>query len=435
MPEKVGRNMENDKQMNNNSLEKVKQTFLNDDLLTKKSKPEIYSLPEEFAKSKRNKSFLVYGMILLYASAIGLGVYLLTSTEEQKSKRVEVNIAEFKQFNLDELLEKKREDEQKLAQLQKELAKVKADSLEQIRKLTPEEQRKAMADLNEKLQKLEADYDIEVKQNKKTLKQLEKSVAKEKKRGEKSARKAEKLVEDYQKLNQKKNEDLQAITERYDKKVAILQAEFNEDLESLVARYNPTFSKGKIAVVLDSNFEVSPKGSWNKYIKTLVNDGIISQQQADGIRQKIQGQTVIIESLQEIGFINSIPLALKKLEQVTSSIISDYEAVCEKLMGLIDQKNKKTDSMEYALNYLALNNGADGFVLDIRQSAQLIIYLNGNASVASGDLAQIFKNDADSVLIAEIQLYPENGLITAKIKKRFGSAKIEPYDKVLLKTN
>lgn len=427
--------MENDKQMKNYSLEKVKQSFLNDDLLTKKSKPEIYSLPEEFAKSKRNKSYLVYGMILLYASAIGLGVYLLTSAEEQKSKRVEINIAEFKQFNLDELLEKKRADEQRLAELQKELAKVKADSLEQIRKLTPEEQRKAMAELNQKLQKLEEEYKAEVNQNKKTLKQLQKTVAKEQKRSEKKAREAEKLAEDYQKLTEKKNEDLQEITERYDKKVAKLQAEFNEELENLVARYNPTFSKGKIAAVLDSNFEVPPKDSRNKYLKTLVKGGIINQHQFDGLSQKIQSQTVIIESLQEIGFINSIPVALKKLEQVSSSIISDYEAICEKLMGLIDQKNKKTDSMEYALNYLAQNNGADGFVLDTRQSTQLIIYLNGNTSMAPGDLAQIYKNNADGVLIAEIQLYPENGLITAKIKKRFGSAKIEPYDKVLLKTN
>ena len=421
--------------MNKYNLDKVKQTFLNDDLLTKKPKPKVYSLNDEFAKSKRNKSFLVYGIILFYALIIGFGVYLLTSLEDQKNKRVEVNIAEFKQFNLNELLEKKKEDERKLAQLQKELAKVKADSLEQIRKLTPEEQRKAMAELNQKLQRLEEEYKSEVKQNKKTLKQLKKSVAKEQKRSEKKVREVEKLAEDYQKLTEKKNEDLHEITERYDKKVAKLQAEFNEDLENLVARYNPTFSRGKIAAVLDSNFEVSHKGSWNKYIKTLMKYGIINQQQLDGLRQKIQSQTVIIESLQEIGFINSIPLALKKLEQVSSSIINDYEAVCKKLMGLIDQKNKKTDSMEYALNYLARNNGANGLVLDIRQSAQLIIYLNGNASVASGDLAQIFKNNADSVPIAEIQLFPENGLITAKIKKRFGSAKIEPYDKVLLKTN
>lgn len=420
--------------MKNYSIEKVKQTFLNDDLLTKKSKPEIYSLPEEFAKSKRNRSYLVYGMILLYISAIGFGVYLLTSAEEQKNKRVEVNIAEFKQFNLDELLEKKREDEQKLAELQKELAKVKAESLEQIRKLTPEEQRKAMAELNQKLQRLEEEYKSEVNQNKKTLKQLQKSVAREQKRSEKKTREAEKLAEDYQKLTEKNKENLQKITESYDKKIAKLQAEFNKELEDLVARYNPTFSKGKIAAVLDSNFEFSQKDFWNKYNKTLVKNGIINQQQLDGLHQKIQSQTVIIESLQEIGFINSIPLALNKLQQISSSIISDYEAICEKLMGLIDQKNKKTDSMEYALNYLVQNNGADGFVLDTRQSAQLIIYLKENAPVASGDLAQIFKNNDDSVPIAEIRLYPGNGLITAKINKRFGSAKIEPYDKVLLKT-
>jgi len=374
-------------------------------------------------------------MILLYASAIGFGVYLLTSAEEQKSKRVEVNITEFKQFNLDELLKKKKEDEQKLALLQKELAKVKADSLEQIRKLTPEEQRKAMAELNAKLQKLEAEYATEVKQNKKSLKQLEKSMSKQKKSSEKSARKAEKLVENYYKLSQKKSADIQELNEEYERKIVKLREEYNDNLEQLMARYNPTFSGGEITAVLGSAYQVTKQRSWNKNAKVLIKDGILSEQQISGLRQKINNQSVIIENLQEVGFINSIPLALEKLEELSSSIISGYEAICEKLMSLIDQKNKQTDSIEYAINYLAQNNGADGFVIDIRQSAQLIIHLSPDILVTKGAIAQVLKNDPNSIPIAEIQLYPEGDLITAKIKKRFGSAKIEPFDKVLLKTN
>lgn len=383
----------------------------------------------------RTLLFLVYGMILLYASAIGFGVYLLTSAEEQKSKRVEVNITEFKQFNLDELLKKKKEDEQKLALLQKELAKVKADSLEQIRKLTPEEQRKAMAELNAKLQKLEAEYATEVKQNKKSLKQLEKSMSKQKKSSEKSARKAEKLVENYYKLSQKKSADIQELNEEYERKIVKLREEYNDNLEQLMARYNPTFSGGEITAVLGSAYQVTKQRSWNKNAKVLIKDGILSEQQISGLRQKINNQSVIIENLQEVGFINSIPLALEKLEELSSSIISGYEAICEKLMSLIDQKNKQTDSIEYAINYLAQNNGADGFVIDIRQSAQLIIHLSPDILVTKGAIAQVLKNDPNSIPIAEIQLYPEGDLITAKIKKRFGSAKIEPFDKVLLKTN
>jgi F0F1-type ATP synthase membrane subunit b/b' len=426
--------MENDKQMNNYNLEKVKQAFLYDDLLTKKSKPEVYSLADEFAKSKENRGFLVYGMILIYALIIGFGVYLLTSMEDQKSKRVEVNIAEFKQFNLDELLEKKKKDEEKLAQLQKELAKVKADSMAQIRKLTPEKQRKAMAELNEKLQKLEAEYATEVKQNKKTLKQLEKSVAKQKKSSEKKARKAEKLVEDYQKLSQKKSADIQKLTEAYERKIEQLREEHNGELERLIARYNPTFSEGIIAAVLGSDFQVSRRRSWSKNVKALIKDGILTEQQLSGLRQKINNQAVIIESLQEVGFINSVPMALEKLKQISSSIVADYEALSEKLLDLIDQKNKNKDRLEFALNHLARNDGADGFVIDIRQSTQLIIYLSADVSTAKGALAQVYKNDTDSILLAEIQLYPKADLITAKIKKRFGSAKIEPFDKVLLKT-
>ncbi len=429
---KVGWNMGTDKQMNNYNLEKVKETFLNDALLTKKTKPEIYSLPDEFAKSKRNKSLLVYAMVLLYAFIIGAGVYLLTFMEEQKSKRVEVNIAEFKQFNLMELLEQKKENEQKLVQLQKELEKVKADSLAQIRKLTPEEQRKAMAELNEKLQKLEVEYKAEVKSNKKALKNLEKTVASEKKRNEKSTRETEKMVEDYQKLNQKKADDIQKITESYEAKITKLRTEFEKDLERLIERYNPTFSKGEIATVLDSNFDVTIRGSWNSYVKKLQSEGIVSNQEIDNLRQKIKNQTIIIENLQEIDFINSIPLALKRLEQLSSSIINDYEALCGRLVDLTIQKKSKADNFEYAMSYLTQSSNVAGFVLDARGSSQLIIYLNRDYSVTKGETAQIYKNGNDLSPIAEIELYPENDKVTAKVKKRFGSAKIEPFDKVIL---
>ncbi|NLW49066.1 MAG: hypothetical protein GXY86_17260, partial [Firmicutes bacterium] len=233
----------------------------------------------------------------------------------------------------------------------------------------------------------------------------------------------------------KKSADIQELNEEYERKIVKLREEYNDNLEQLMARYNPTFSGGEITAVLGSAYQVTKQRSWNKNAKVLIKDGILSEQQISGLRQKINNQSVIIENLQEVGFINSIPLALEKLEELSSSIISGYEAICEKLMSLIDQKNKQTDSIEYAINYLAQNNGADGFVIDIRQSAQLIIHLSPDILVTKGAIAQVLKNDPNSIPIAEIQLYPEGDLITAKIKKRFGSAKIEPFDKVLLKTN
>lgn len=424
--------MENDKQVNKYSLDKVKNTFLDDNLLTKKNKPEIYSLPEEFAKSKRNKNLLVYGMILLYAAIIGVGVYMLTSSEDRKSKRVEVNIAEFKQFNLMELLEQKKENEQKLAQLQKELAKVKADSLEQIRKLTPEEQRKAMAELNEKLQKLETEYTAEVKSNKKALKSLEKSISKEKKLNEKSARQAEKLVEDYQKLNQRKSRDIQDIIASYENKITKLKAEFDSDLERLVSRYNPTFSGGKISTILKSDPGVIGKSSWSKYAKTLQNEGILSKQESDNLNQKIENQAIIIGNLQEIGFTNSIPQALVRLEQISKSIINDYEIICGKLAEMVSQKKTEVNAFEYALNFMSQDDSIAGYVLDAR-SSRLVIYLCNGYSATRGEIAQIFKKGKDFSPIAEIELIPEGKKVTAKIKKRFGSAKIEPFDRIILK--
>lgn len=425
--------MENDKQMNNLHLEKVKKTFLNDDLLTKNIKPQIYSLPDEFVKSKRNKSFLVYGLILLYASIIAGGVYLLTAIEEQKNRRVEVNIAEFRQFNLMELLEEKKASEAKLIKLQGELEKVRADSLRQIQKLTPEEQRKAMAELNEKLKKLEAEYEDEVKSKAKALKTLQKSITSEKRRTQKSIREVEELTQDYQKLKQKKSVEIKELTVDYEAKITELTSEYERKIESLILRYNPIYSKGEIKTVINSDLGIRAKGFWRNYAKNLSDAGLLSEGEAKELREKIEAQKIILDNLGNIRFTNSVPLALKRLEQLSQSIIGDYEAICKKLGPRASEKPHNLAGFEYALNCLARNNNVDGYVLDARKSSQLIIFLKDNSSVRKGDRAQVLKNDAAGSIIADIEFYFEADQLTAKVKKRYGKIGIAPFDKVRLR--
>lgn len=434
--------MENDKQVNDLYLDKIKNIFLSDDLLAKNAKPEVYSLPEEFSKSKKNKAVLVYGLTLLYVAVIGFSVYFLTTIEENKSKRIEVNIAEFRQFNLMELLVEKKANEEKLAQLQLELEEFRKQSLEQIKKLSPREQQKAMAALDEKMKALEEDYHRQIKEKEAALAELEKSIATEQQKITASARESEAAIKNYQDLSQMQQAENQRLKIEYEGKIAKLNADYRAEIEllkqenqklieELTLRYNPKFTRGEIATVINSGSAKVSGNTLYRFNRLLADEGILKEQEYNQIQKKVKDQAIILKGLQDVGYLNSVPLALDKLSLLSRSVIADYEKIWGKLVELIKGKNETISSYEYALKYLAMTGRETGYVIDARNPNRLIIFIDQIYSVNKGDFAYIFKDDATP--IAKIEINPEKGRITAKVKEVLKPAKIEPFDKILLK--
>ena len=442
MSREVGWNMENDKQMNGSNLERLKNIFLSDDLLAKNTKPEVYSLSEEFSKSKRNKAVLVYALIILYVTVIGCSVYFLTTIEENKNKRIEVSIAEFRQFNLMELLAEKKENEEKLAQLQLELEEFRKQSMEQIKKLSPREQQKAITALNEKMKALEEDYYRQIRDKEAALAELERSIAIEKQKITASARESEAVIKNYQNLSQMQQGENQRLKIEYEGKIAKLNMDYRAEIEllkqdnqklieELTLRYNPQFTRGEVATALNSRLGRVQDNTRYRFNRLLSDEGILNEQEYLEIQKKVENHTIILKGLQGVGYHNSVPLALNRLGQLIRSAVTDYEKLWGKLVELVKEKNETIDSYEYALKYLAMTGRETGYVIDARNPNRLVIFIDQIYPVRKGDFAYIFKDDATP--IAKIELNPEKGRITAKVKEVLKPAKIEPFDKILLK--
>ncbi len=434
--------MENDKQINSYNVEKIKNIFLSDDLLVQDARQEVYSLTDEFTKSKKNKNRLAQALIFLYIAVIGCGAYFLTTIEENKNKRIEVNIAEFRQFNLIELLAEKRESEEKLAQLQQELEDFRTKSMEQIKKLSPKEQQKAIAALNEKMKALEESYNRQIREKEIALAALEKSIEAEKQKIASTSQQSETVIKNYQSINQVQQAENERLMIEYEAKIAKLNGEHQAELEllkqenqktidELIARYNPKFNRGEILSAINAKMGNKQVKSNNRYDRILAEEGILSEQDFNQINKKVQNQKIIIDGLQEVGYENSVPVALNKLDQLSQSAAGDYEHLWMKLAERIREKNTYIDSYEYALKYLAMMGRETGYVIDARNQNRLIIFIDQIYSIKKGDFAYIFKND--STPIAKIELNPENGRVTAKVKEVIKPIKIEPFDKILLK--
>ncbi|MGE5558500.1 MAG: hypothetical protein ACM3WV_07790 [Bacillota bacterium] len=412
--------MDNVNQVSRTDVEQIKDIFLSEELLVKSAKPEIYSLPDEFAKSRRNKNYFVYSLVLLYIAAIGTGVYAITAIQENKNKSIEVNIAEFRQFNLVELLEEKKMNEEKLVKLQEEMQIFREKALKEIERLSPEEQAKAMAALNEKMNALEQSYKQQMKEQEQTIQTLEKMI------GEARQRLGMEGFGELQNAGREQGMEIGLLKADYEGKITKLKAQLDET----VLRYNPVFSRGEIADVISARSGNVPNAELNKYSKILM-EGAWSEQNLDQLRKKIRGQRVVIDALRQIPYVNSIPAALNRLDQLTKSIIADYENLWGSLADQIKKKNEDLGSYEYALNYLSMSQRENGYVIDARNTKQIAVYINRIYSVKKGDTAYIFKGD--NVAVAKITLNPERNRITAKVAEMLRPVKIEPFDKILLK--
>jgi ribosomal protein L3 len=434
--------MENDKQITGRNLEQIKNLFLSEELLAKNARPEVYSLSDEFAKSKKNRNILVYVLIILYIATIGAGAFLLTAIEENKSKRVEVNIAEFRQFNLIELLAEKKENEEKLAKLQQELDQLRTNSLKEIQKLSPRNQQKAIAELNEKMKQLEESLQRQISVKEESLKALEKSIINEQQRMIKTVQESQSQVKNYQNINQMQGAELVRLNAQHQAEIERLKKEHQLEIDNLkkdnqtlintlTLRYNPIFTQGEMAAIINSKMGSGATGSLKKFDKTLLKPSVVNEQDFNQLRKKIQSQKIIIDSLQHVPYTNSVPAALNRLEQISQSIIDDYETLWSNLAEQLNVRNSYLSSFEYAFNYLAIIRSESGFVIDARNQNRMDIFIDRVYSVKNGDVAYIFKNDNSP--IAKIELNVDRGRITARVKEILRPVKIEPFDKILLK--
>ena len=107
MSEQLGRRMANDKQVKKD-LALIGSKFLPEEISNIDGRAEVYSLEDEYAKTKKNKNWLVLFIVLIFIGLIaGLTVFV-TYYSEKKDSNIEVSISEFDDLRLKEILNSSR---------------------------------------------------------------------------------------------------------------------------------------------------------------------------------------------------------------------------------------------------------------------------------------------------------------------------------------
>jgi len=82
--------------------------FLPEEIVNSDGRTEIYSLEEEYAKTRKNKNWFVIFTVVGFILFISLITYLIYNYSTDKDRNIEVNITEFDDLRLKEILNSTR---------------------------------------------------------------------------------------------------------------------------------------------------------------------------------------------------------------------------------------------------------------------------------------------------------------------------------------
>jgi len=100
---------------------KSKEIFLRDSIRLLSEKPKVYNLEEEFAKTKKNKSYKLYFWVLVFINFLLFSTFVITKIIQKKSLNLQFKISEFENVKLVELLDTVKKNENKLNMLKNRL--------------------------------------------------------------------------------------------------------------------------------------------------------------------------------------------------------------------------------------------------------------------------------------------------------------------------
>lgn len=460
--------MDNDHKMKHH--EENENVFLKNAIVESGGAPELYSLEKEFSRTRREKKQTAYILLALFLLGIVGASYLFSVIIQSRFQKTDINISDFEDLNLEELLGSAKKVEYKLNQARSELSdleKQRQEKIYQVRDAISREKQLVLnsgdlssAEKNEKisgldkLEKLRIDnvetqYDQRISAKKVEIADLEVEYNEMDAEVMKSAEKTETVMNSYQKLYELQ---MQKMKKDHDEEMRQLQKEHDAELkriekynqqlqELLVLKYNPRFSVRQVlkeSGIPDAVSQATPRytGSaqifpqtWD-YLPVLGSEGIYSLNDYQQLRREQMYVEAILARLDAIPYTNSVQPALDELIYLYNLNVNDYEHLWYNTAVRLNEKIQLLDYYRWALQSYAADNRESGYILDARDSKKIIAFIDDIYRVQAGDQAVVFRGDQQ--FIARISLTPLKDSYQVQVLEQSPTNRIKSLDKILL---
>jgi phage host-nuclease inhibitor protein Gam len=466
-------------------VERSKQVFLREIVNEFRRKQQQYDVGVEFAKTRRNRSLLVpltiIGLIAIF-SVVVIGV---TRYIQSASRSIQVNIQDFADVNLRDVLDEASRLQTQLAAARRELEQVRTtleNGVSQVERnrdraiqLLQEEELSAAA-RNTRTQQLEsqaqseiaslnAEYLPRIEELDARIADLQDQIAQYDSRQLEQAREQEQILDNQRQLheleiNQIREEyeaEIAEITDNYEREISELET-YQRDFEAtvrqrhaneiarLIRLYNPRLEGEATGELLNApeTEAAAAFGGVGSYSPMLSREGIVSRGRYEELASQYAAIGTILGRLREVPYENSVPEALTQIDRRTRDLIAGYESIREGLEetvldrdSIIAARNTTIAEQEgqiqeflFALDELARVNGDTGYILDPRDPEEVVVYVSRIRSVEVGSIGYVFRRDDE--FVGTIRFVLRDGRVGAELVDTVEDMHMRAFDKVLI---
>ena len=430
-------------------LEKTKSVFLPGDFSDPDGKPELYSLEEEFRKTKRNKNRRFIGLVFLFLLAIISIALIITFFVQERGKNQKVDISSFQDLKLKEMIDssQKKEGELEIARKElgnlemeysRELARLKRDFDElkhiiQSRDISEEEKKAQIAKLNTeynlKIRKIKTKYSPRMSVKNGEINKLEKEIREnENELGKNSSNKIS-ILEGESKLSALERNKLSGT---YENRIDQMSDEAKEEIEYLIKKYNPDFAESELKRILDKPVKGAAKVSpLNGIENDILSEKVSTEDKISRLQTNVNDSYKLNDRMEQIPYINSPGKTVVHISAKFKDVVNTYDGITVGLVNSLRKKNQQLKFYDYAFYFMIKDEKESGYILDPRDTSLIGVYMNKVHIVRSGDLGYVFRQDDE--FIATIKFKRSYGVTVAELVKAEKGLKMQPFDKIMLK--
>jgi hypothetical protein len=338
-----------------------------------------YSLSEEFAKTRKNKNYLFYPVVFGFIIALSLFTYILTQDIQERNRSVEVEIKEFQDLTLADVINQARENQKKLGSLKAELQESQRNLQERLQRIEAEAQQRIA---------LIKARDLSPEEKRKQIAAIQNQYS----------GRVQNLKSEYEQRIRQKEQEISSIRNRLEQQQQKMETKFARERENILAQKERLHEREMDRL----------RQSYENRIEK------IREQNEKQIRELKEHQKALINQLQE-NFQKEIA-QIKKQNQEFLTFLNEKQRILEKY--------------RYGLTQYTRSRMETGYILDGRNPDKIILILNENYPVQRGDKAVILDNDGNKIALIEItprENYTEGQILDYYLKKD-----IEPFFPILI---
>ncbi len=408
---------------------------------------EVYSLENEFSTTKKNKNWMVYIIVLIFILLIAAFTSFFTYYASEKDKNIDISISEFNDLRLKEILNSSRLAENNIQIRNNELQALIVEMKNQIleinnRYLIKEnsilDKGMAVAATNERISelkgaeqgeinKVKAQYESKINEKRNQISRIQAEKRAEEIKLEK-ARKGIGNIGDESKVYEM---NMKNLSEASQSGLTMMADYYNRYVNYIILKYNPVFSTNDLKVNLEKNSKKNESKNLRDFDELFQKENVISRKRFDDLRVKISEHDLLLQRLIGVGYENSIPPALKSIDNLSSSIVNDYENLWFGLVSTVKQKNSQIEDYKIALDAVLKERPESGYIISSENSSKISIHINRLLTVKEGDTGLVFRTD--DKYIGKIEFYKTADGMKAKVVSLAGSNKLKPFDRILIK--